>query len=96
MRTTCVRREFIPAVLHAAFSLMGSHYALGSVLLIGKSLNFFLVTVDLSERFSREEHERHCCSLALSCPVKCQLCQSFCSTGDHFHALETDAIHLCG
>ena len=57
---------------------------------------FFLVTVDLSEHFSREEHERHCCSLALSCPVKCQLCQSFCSTGDHFHALEADAIHLCG
>jgi len=52
--------------------------------------------VDLSERFSHEEHERHCCSLALSCPVKCQLCNSFCSAGDHFHALGADAIHLCG
>jgi len=41
MRTTCVRHEFILAVLHAAFSLTESHYALGSVLLIGKSLNFF-------------------------------------------------------
>ena len=46
--------------------------------------------------FSREEHQRHCCSLASSCPVKCQLCSNFCSAGDHFHALEADAVHLCG
>ncbi|KAG8836422.1 hypothetical protein FRC18_011419 [Serendipita sp. 400] len=41
-------------------------------------------------------HERHCCERPLTCPVKCQLCSSFCSIGDHFHALDEQAVHLCG
>ena len=91
-----MRHELIPAVLHVAFRSMGHHSARGSVLLIGKYTEIFFDMLNLSERFSHEEHERHCCSLALSCPVKCQLCNSFCSAGDHFHALEADATHLCG
>lgn len=41
-------------------------------------------------------HNRHECDRALSCPIKCQLCKSYCSVGDHFHALDDAAIHLCG
>ena len=28
--------------------------------------------------------------------MKCQLCRSYCSVGDHFHALDEKAVHLCG
>ena len=45
---------------------------------------------------SRIPHEQHTCDRSLSCPIKCQLCKSYCATGDHFHALEPDAVHLCG
>ncbi|KIM24943.1 hypothetical protein M408DRAFT_224544 [Serendipita vermifera MAFF 305830] len=44
----------------------------------------------------RVEHEKHTCDRSLSCPIKCQLCNSYCATGDHFHALEPSAVHLCG
>src|SRR5258706_5491581 len=95
MMSICAGHELIPAVLHATFSSTGIHYAHENVLLIGKCMKF-LRNGELIWRFSREEHQRHCCSLALSCPVKCQLCNSFCSAGNHFHALEADAVHLCG
>lgn len=32
----------------------------------------------------------------MSCPMKCELCNSFCAVADHFHPLEKDAVHLCG
>ncbi|KIM22922.1 hypothetical protein M408DRAFT_331422 [Serendipita vermifera MAFF 305830] len=44
----------------------------------------------------RIPHELHKCDRSLSCPIKCQLCKSYCATGDHFHALQPDAVHLCG
>ncbi len=40
MRNTYARHELIPVVLRVTFRSTGSHYALGSVLLIGKSLKF--------------------------------------------------------
>ncbi|KAG8783755.1 hypothetical protein FRC15_004586 [Serendipita sp. 397] len=42
------------------------------------------------------EHERHACDRSLSCPILCQLCNSYCAAGDHFHGLDPDAKHLCG
>ncbi|PVF98363.1 hypothetical protein CPB86DRAFT_733118 [Serendipita vermifera] len=45
---------------------------------------------------SDRPHERHSCEHALACPIKCQLCNSMCAAGDHFHALQPGAIHLCG
>ena len=42
------------------------------------------------------DHQQHQCDRSLSCPMKCQLCSSYCAVGDHFHALKPDAIHLCG
>ena len=94
--STYAQHGLIPVVLHVAFRSTEHHYAHGNVLLIGKYPEISFEMVNLSERFSREEHERHCCSLALSCPVKCQFCNDFCSAGNHFHALEVDAVHLCG
>ncbi|KIM19859.1 hypothetical protein M408DRAFT_334238 [Serendipita vermifera MAFF 305830] len=44
----------------------------------------------------RVPHELHTCDRSLSCPIKCQLCKSYCAAGDHFHALQPDAVHLCG
>lgn len=46
--------------------------------------------------YSRIPHELHTCDRSLSCPIKCQLCKSYCAVGDHFHALQPDAVHLCG
>jgi len=86
----------MPVVLHVAFKSTENHYARGNVLLIGKWLMFFCNGENSLEHFSQEEHERHCCALTLSCPVKCMLCNSFCSAGDHFHALEATSVHLCG
>ena len=40
MENTCARHELILVVLHVTFRSTGHHYALGSVLLIGKSLGF--------------------------------------------------------
>ena len=40
MRNTCARHELIAVVRRATFRSTGSRYALGSVLLIGKSLEF--------------------------------------------------------
>ncbi|KIM22917.1 hypothetical protein M408DRAFT_332686 [Serendipita vermifera MAFF 305830] len=44
----------------------------------------------------RVPHELHTCDRSLSCPIRCQLCKSYCSAGDHFHALQANAVHLCG
>ena len=41
------------------------------------------------------EHEGHQCD-AQYCPIPCQLCRRLCSSPSHLHALEEDAIHLCG
>ncbi|KAG8215117.1 hypothetical protein J3R82DRAFT_8568 [Butyriboletus roseoflavus] len=41
------------------------------------------------------EHESHQCD-AQYCPIPCQLCKRLCASPDHLHALEADAIHLCG
>ncbi|KAG9308631.1 hypothetical protein JVU11DRAFT_11582 [Chiua virens] len=41
------------------------------------------------------EHEAHQCD-AQYCPIPCQLCKRLCSSPNHLHALEEDAIHLCG
>ncbi|KAG8993098.1 hypothetical protein FRB94_011064 [Tulasnella sp. JGI-2019a] len=45
-----------------------------------------------------EEHDQHSCDDRLACPIRCELCQRFCTTGDHFHSLVSGAasIHLCG
>ncbi|KAI5122456.1 hypothetical protein M0805_008767 [Coniferiporia weirii] len=43
-----------------------------------------------------EEHEAHICDAPMACPIACQLCGRLCSTPDHLHGLEPDAIHLCG
>ncbi|KIM24947.1 hypothetical protein M408DRAFT_331430 [Serendipita vermifera MAFF 305830] len=42
------------------------------------------------------EHQQHACDRSMSCPIQCQLCSSICAVGDHFHALQDDAVHLCG
>ncbi|ORY42725.1 hypothetical protein BCR33DRAFT_680193 [Rhizoclosmatium globosum] len=42
------------------------------------------------------EHDRHACKDTQLCPILCKLCQRPCSSQDHFHALNPDAIHLCG
>ncbi|PVF98362.1 hypothetical protein CPB86DRAFT_825740 [Serendipita vermifera] len=44
----------------------------------------------------RREHTQHACDRSFSCPIKCQLCNSFCQVEDHFHALDSNAVHLCG
>ncbi|KIM22918.1 hypothetical protein M408DRAFT_277567 [Serendipita vermifera MAFF 305830] len=44
----------------------------------------------------RIPHELHTCDRSLSCPIKCQLCKGYCAAGDHFHALQPGAVHLCG
>ncbi|KAF9228234.1 hypothetical protein BS17DRAFT_850512 [Gyrodon lividus] len=41
------------------------------------------------------EHDDHQCD-AQYCPISCQLCKRLCSSHSHLHALEADAIHLCG
>ncbi|KAF8726080.1 hypothetical protein AX14_008092 [Amanita brunnescens Koide BX004] len=41
------------------------------------------------------EHESHQCD-AQYCPISCQLCKRLCSSPNHLHALEEDAVHLCG
>ncbi|KAF9239496.1 hypothetical protein BU15DRAFT_88040 [Melanogaster broomeanus] len=41
------------------------------------------------------EHDNHQCD-AQYCPIPCQLCKRLCSSLNHLHALEADAIHLCG
>ncbi|KAF8124364.1 hypothetical protein EV363DRAFT_1227517 [Boletus edulis] len=41
------------------------------------------------------EHESHQCDTQY-CPIPCQLCKRLCSSPNHLHALEEDAIHLCG
>lgn len=87
--------ERMPVELLAAFNLMESLCVCVHVLLIGKLLDP-LRPPTLINPSSREDHERHCCALALSCPMKCELCNSFCSAGDHFHALQDGAVHLCG
>ncbi|PVF92927.1 hypothetical protein CPB86DRAFT_144289 [Serendipita vermifera] len=44
----------------------------------------------------RRDHSQHSCDRSFSCPIKCQLCNSLCQVQDHFHALEENAMHLCG
>ncbi|KAI9573409.1 hypothetical protein HD554DRAFT_2055827 [Boletus coccyginus] len=41
------------------------------------------------------EHGSHQCD-AQYCPIPCQLCKRLCSSSNHLHALEEDAVHLCG
>ncbi|KIJ12354.1 hypothetical protein PAXINDRAFT_171275, partial [Paxillus involutus ATCC 200175] len=41
------------------------------------------------------EHDSHQCD-AQYCPIFCHLCKRLCSSHNHLHALEADAIHLCG
>ena len=36
------------------------------------------------------------CNNQLACPIPCQLCKRLCAAGDHFHAFEKGALHLCG
>lgn len=43
-----------------------------------------------------EEHERHVCANARTCPIECQLCSNLCCDTDHFHGLEDGSVHLCG
>ncbi|PVF95046.1 hypothetical protein CPB86DRAFT_739378 [Serendipita vermifera] len=43
----------------------------------------------------RLDHQRHCCERPLECPVRCQLCSSYCTSGNHFHPLNPEAVHLC-
>ncbi|KIO18763.1 hypothetical protein M407DRAFT_224787 [Tulasnella calospora MUT 4182] len=43
-----------------------------------------------------EPHERHACDNRLACPIRCELCQQYCATGDHFHGLDHSLPHLCG
>ena len=47
---------------------------------------------------STKPHELHCCELIRTCPVKCKFnsCRRSCAEPDHFHALNKDAVHLCG
>ena len=93
-RSTSVLHEHMPVEPLAAFKLTESLCACVHASPIGRHLN--LLRPNLTNASSREDHERHCCALVLSCPVKCQLCNSFCAAGDHFHALQDDAVHLCG
>lgn len=42
------------------------------------------------------EHDRHECQ-DTKCTVKCPFeCNRLCSSDDHFHSLEKDAVHYCG
>lgn len=43
-----------------------------------------------------EPHNRHSCGDDRSCPVRCELCPRYCTTGNHFHGLQAEAMHLCG
>ncbi|CAE6410609.1 unnamed protein product, partial [Rhizoctonia solani] len=43
-----------------------------------------------------EQHERHACDNARACPIECILCRRLCCSTDHFHGLDTRAVHLCG
>ena len=45
---------------------------------------------------SRDAHNIHMCGTTMTCPAKCALCNRLCAEKNHFHALETNAIHLCG
>ena len=40
-------------------------------------------------------HDEHCCE-TVQCPITCQLCKRLCSERDHFHGLNSNAVHLCG
>ncbi|CAL1701264.1 unnamed protein product [Somion occarium] len=46
-------------------------------------------------RPSNEPHNTHVCENR-SCPIRCQLCKRLCASPDHLHALDSNAIHLCG
>ena len=94
MRSTYVLHERTLVVLLAVFTLMEGLCVPVDVLPIGRPLDPRRPL--LTNASSREDHERHCCALVLSCPLKCELCNSFCSAGDHFHALQDYAVHLCG
>ncbi|KAH7918945.1 hypothetical protein BV22DRAFT_1041330 [Leucogyrophana mollusca] len=41
------------------------------------------------------DHSQHQCDARL-CDISCQLCKRLCSHEDHFHGLDTGAVHLCG
>ncbi|CAE6496426.1 unnamed protein product, partial [Rhizoctonia solani] len=43
-----------------------------------------------------EPHEHHTCNNSRACPVECSLCRRLCCSTDHFHGLDTNAVHLCG
>ncbi|KAG9091466.1 hypothetical protein FS749_016528, partial [Ceratobasidium sp. UAMH 11750] len=43
-----------------------------------------------------EPHSQHACDNARACPIECMLCKRLCCDTDHFHGLDTAAVHLCG
>jgi len=40
-------------------------------------------------------HDEHICGNRM-CPMKCELCNRMCSSDDHLHPFQQDAVHLCG
>ncbi|QRV98718.1 E3 ubiquitin-protein ligase TRIP12 [Ceratobasidium sp. AG-Ba] len=43
-----------------------------------------------------EPHSRHACDNARACPIECGLCRRLCCSADHFHGLDSAAVHFCG
>ncbi|CAE6486842.1 unnamed protein product [Rhizoctonia solani] len=43
-----------------------------------------------------EPHESHVCDNSMVCPMECTLCRRLCSSTDHLHGLNPDAVHVCG
>ncbi|KAG8991998.1 hypothetical protein FRB94_012099 [Tulasnella sp. JGI-2019a] len=52
----------------------------------------------LCTRSFGEDHDQHSCDDRISCPIRCELCQRYCTIGDHFHGLDASVTptHLCG
>ncbi|KAK7684549.1 hypothetical protein QCA50_012496 [Cerrena zonata] len=46
-------------------------------------------------KLSHVSHEEHVCD-DHNCPISCQLCKRLCASSSHLHALDKNAIHLCG
>jgi hypothetical protein len=57
--------------------------------------SWFTLSVFRLPTGSDVEHDGHQCD-AQYCPIFCHLCKRVCSSHNHLHALEPDAIHLCG